>query len=566
MLLRNGKGVSLVQKLWSYKHIAPQIRRYSKDDKEANSGWEMPIGLNTGITIYNCVANGTVPLVLPNKQLVTWYTCGPTVYDSAHIGHASCYIKMDILQRILRDQFNVNLVTAMNITDIDDKIIKKSIETDRPWTELVKQYEREFWTDMDLLNVRRPDIILRVTERIPDIIIFIQRLLEQKSAYIADDGSVYFDNKRTSGKLQNISSNELHPELLVNKKSSRDFVLWKAAKPDEPYWNVPWTSENGSTTNGRPGWHTECSAMASNLFGSTIDIHGGGLDLRFPHHENEENQSCTYHNTCQWVNYWLHVGQLHIDEENKMSKSLKNTISITTMLEKYSSQQFRMACLLSNYNCQMYYSDKTMQTACNIWNKITTFIQESTAFVQGSSVGRNGRQVDRIGILEKLDETRSLIETALKNDFDTQTSVYHLLNLISFVNKSLEYSNSKSIEQSSEHTNSDVMQLVQNYILKQLTTFGCTEQKASNPITGNQLIIDEVLINDILSFRESIRTEAIQCNDKKLFDICTKIREILGNSNVDVKDLPYVVGQTAKSSWTVRSCKRKTIDSNKKKD
>lgn len=223
----------------------------------SDTNWiQPPIALDTGIKVYNCVARTAVPLVFPNNQLVTWYTCGPTVYDSSHIGHASCYVKLDIIQRILRDHFNINLVTAMNITDVDDKIINKSNATKEPWQQLAKRYEAEFWNDMDSLGVCRPDIILRVTERIPEIIDFVRKLLDQESAYIGRDGSVYFANQRTTGKLQNIG--EVNAEVPATetdsiKKSPSDFALWKAAKPEEPSWDVPWTLGD-IKLEGRPGW------------------------------------------------------------------------------------------------------------------------------------------------------------------------------------------------------------------------------------------------------------------------------------------------------------------------
>lgn len=557
-MLRHGKAFTVFRQLCKFKKKTMQMKYFTRNAHETNSTWAQPIGLDTGIKTYNCVARTTVPLVFTNEHIATWYTCGPTVYDSAHIGHASCYVKLDIIQRILRDQFNVNLVTAMNITDIDDKIIKKSIETQEPWLQLAKRFEAEFWKDMDSLNVCRPDIILRVSERVPEIITFVQRLLDQKAAYVANDGSVYFDNKRTTGKLQNIGSQETYPVLLTIKKSARDFALWKASKPGEPSWDVSWTCNEGAPTHGRPGWHTECAAMASSTFGDTIDIHGGGMDLRFPHHENEENQSCTYHNCQQWVNYWLHVGQLHLDEENKMSKSLKNTISIAVLLEKYTSNQFRMACLLSNYGNKMYYSDDSMAIACNVWNRITTFIQESTGFVQNSSITNNNRYVDRLGILRKLDETKHLVDGALKDDFSTSKGVEYLLHLISYVNKSLTNSSTDSNNTRIEITNADVLQLTQNYIVKQLEIFGCEIRSRSNSTAANQLVVQEELINDIVSFRDSLRNQAFLNKDKNLFEICSKIREIFGNNNVEIKDEALKTGQIVKSRWTVKSCKKNT--------
>lgn len=227
--------------------------------------WIKPEGYDSGIKIYNCITKKPEPLILKNKKLVTWYSCGPTVYDSAHVGHATCYVKTDIVQRILKNYFHYGLVTVMNITDVDDKIIKRSRELKKTPAELSNSYEQEFWTELAQLNITKPNIVLRVTENIDLVKSFIANLLQNGFAYKTDDGSVYFDifNKSVSyGKLQQI--NDLIEVKDKIKKTSADFVLWKAAKPGEPFWNSDWGP-------GRPGWHIECSALAGTVFGKTLN-------------------------------------------------------------------------------------------------------------------------------------------------------------------------------------------------------------------------------------------------------------------------------------------------------
>lgn len=229
--------------------------------------------IDAGIKIFSCVKKKKIPLVLrSNSVYSSFYTCGPTTYDSAHIGHASTYVRLDIIQRILKNYFNINLVSAMNITNIDDKIIKRSQELQKDWKILAADYEQEFWEDLKSLNVQLPDIRIRVTDKLPEIIKFVEKILETGKAYKAEDGSVYFrtDSYKNYGKLQNVV---LESKEHGVKENVSDFALWKAAKAGEPFWEA-------SFGKGRPGWHIECSAMASLLFGKQIDFHAGGVDLR----------------------------------------------------------------------------------------------------------------------------------------------------------------------------------------------------------------------------------------------------------------------------------------------
>lgn len=527
----------------------------------ASSEWKKPNlndGFDTGITVYNCVHRGNVPFIVRNENSVTWYTCGPTVYDDAHIGHAVCYMKCDIIQRILRNYFHLNLVTAMNITDIDDKIIARSSILNLTFDELAKKYENEFWQDIDTLGIQRADIIVRVTECMPQIIAFIEKLLAENAAYVASDGSVYFANPRTNGKLQNLESTSIEtpsmdqPKSCTNslsvRKSMHDFALWKAAKSGEPHWNVPWKYENDSnvSTNGRPGWHTECAAMATKLFGNTIDVHAGGIDLKFPHHENEESQCCSYHNHKQWVNYWLHIGHLVTSDNVKMSKSLKNFVTIKEFLKHYSRDHLRMACLLSTYHRHIEFSDEIMLYAGDILKRFSSFFDDTERFLQNNTLQH--QILNRDEILSVIESIKANIDSSLKNDFDTKSCIASLMELIIIINKSINPKNLKcrnSSQTLAEGNGLDVIKSGQNIVREFLTMVGCqdiianaferTELRKLAANDANQFIAVN-LINEILKYRSNLLCDAKSNKDKKLFEICDRLRTIYRENGLIVKD------------------------------
>ncbi|KAG6440769.1 hypothetical protein O3G_MSEX001424 [Manduca sexta] len=476
--------------------------------------WLMPYGNPTGIYVYNCVANQRVPVILSDPHIATWYSCGPTVYDSAHIGHASCYVKLDIIQRILKSFFNVNLVTAMGITDIDDKIIKRGLETNTHFTNIAKQYESEFWLDMNSLNIEKPLIITRVSEQIDCIASFVKKLIDSELAYVSKTGSVYFDTSKfpSYGKLSRMQD-EGEPSD-EEKKNKMDFAVWKGHKPGEPYWDVPWGS-------GRPGWHIECSAMVSKVFGSQLDFHAGGIDLRFPHHENEEAQSCAYHNSRQWANYWIHVGHLQVKGDTKMSKSLKNTISIPELLKTYSADTFRMACLTSNYRYSMEYTDAAMENAEEVLNKFKFFLKDAIVYINNNTATHPCQYKD--SILKELQKVQDGNIEALKTDFDTATCINNMLNLISSTNK--------IIKNDSSGYYPVTVTLIVEYITGVLTKFGLKLQDGSQ-----ENIFSDMLIDTLVEFRHTVRLNALSKKDKELLNACDIVRDKMKSIKVQIND------------------------------
>ena len=328
------------------------------------------------ITLYNTLTRQKEEFVPLNPENVRMYVCGMTVYDYCHLGHARVLVVFDIIARWLR-QHGYPLTYVRNITDIDDKIIARANENGETIGELTARFIAAMNEDSDALGVLRPDIEPKATEHIGQMIAMIEDLVANGKAYPAPNGDVYYAVREFAeyGQLSGKSLDDLRAgervDVDANKRDPLDFVLWKAAKPGEPSWESPWG-------NGRPGWHIECSAMGGELFGQTFDIHGGGADLQFPHHENEIAQSCGAHGgLCghdaphaagkrinSHVKYWLHNGFIRVDNE-KMSKSLGNFFTIRDVLKKYAPEVVRFFILRAHYRSPLNYSDAHLDDAKN---------------------------------------------------------------------------------------------------------------------------------------------------------------------------------------------------------
>lgn len=330
------------------------------------------------LQIYNTLTRKKEVFTPINPGKVGLYVCGCTVYDLCHIGHARTYISFDNISRYLRfSGFDVNYVR--NITDVEDKIINRANENNETPDELTERTICYMHEDFDALNMARPNLEPRVTTHMAEIIAMIATLVAKKHAYVAGEnaetgkGDVLFDVSSYAdyGKLSGQDLDQLQAgsrvEVDDTKNSPLDFVLWKSAKPGEPSWSSPWGE-------GRPGWHIECSAMNAKELGNHFDIHGGGSDLQFPHHENEVAQSCCALDT-PYVNYWMHTGMVQIDQE-KMSKSLGNFFTIRDVLAQYDAETVRFFLTTGHYRSQLNYSTDNLTQARSSLERIYTALRD----------------------------------------------------------------------------------------------------------------------------------------------------------------------------------------------
>lgn len=311
------------------------------------------------LKIYNTLTRQKEEFKPIHPGKVGMYVCGVTIYDLCHIGHGRTFVAFDVVVRYLR-YLGYDVTFVRNITDVDDKIIKRAAENAESCETLTERLIADMHADFDALNLQRPDIEPRATQHIGEIIALVQRLLDQGHAYVADSGDVLFsiDSFPEYGRLSGQDLEQLQAGARVSVEESKrnplDFVLWKMSKPGEPMWDSPWGA-------GRPGWHIECSAMNSKHLGHHFDIHGGGSDLQFPHHENEIAQSCCAHHT-PYVNTWMHSGMVMVDEE-KMSKSLGNFFTIRDVLKVYDAETVRYFLMSGHYRSPLNYSDVNLQQA-----------------------------------------------------------------------------------------------------------------------------------------------------------------------------------------------------------
>ena len=388
---------------------------------------------NPMTTIYNTLTRQKEPFTPIDPKNVRMYVCGMTVYDYCHLGHARVMVVFDMIARWLR-KCGYPLTYVRNITDIDDKIIARAAENGETIGELTARFIQAMHEDADALGVLRPDIEPKATENIPQMIAMIETLIQNGKAYPAANGDVYYAVREFAayGQLSGKSLDDLRAGERVEvdgfKRDPLDFVLWKAAKAGEPAWESPWGK-------GRPGWHIECSAMSENLFGDTFDIHGGGADLQFPHHENEIAQSVgatghtcghdhaqTHHgqSIASHVKYWLHNGFIRVDGE-KMSKSLGNFFTIREVLKQYDPEVVRFFILRAHYRSPLNYSDAHLDDAKGALTRLYTTLKNTPAAAFELSENAN-------------DYTRRFY-AAMNDDFGTVEAVAVLFELAGEVNK-----------------------------------------------------------------------------------------------------------------------------------
>jgi len=364
-----------------------------------------------------------------NPQNVSLYACGPTVYDSPHVGNARSLIVFDVLFRVLKILYNSNVTYVRNITDVDDKIIEASKKNKKKIYEITNEITKIFHENCESLNCLKPSVEPKATDHIKEMIEMTSSLISKGFAY-ENKGHVYFaiDKFKDYGKLSNKNLDDLKTGARVEisdlKKNPMDFVLWKPSNKEDPGWESPWG-------RGRPGWHLECSVMSEKYLGKRFDIHGGGLDLIFPHHENEIAQSCCNNNTKNFANYWVHNGFLTFNKE-KMSKSLGNIISITKAVKKYSGQVVRLALLSSHYTQPLDWNDQLLinqESVLKKWYNLYT------------NENNNNYEVDQIllddlntpGYIAKIHE---LYNAANKGDESKRIKFNNACKLIGLFNQS----------------------------------------------------------------------------------------------------------------------------------
>lgn len=652
--------------------------------KRVQPPWSAPTGTEVPqLRVYNSLTRSKELFVPQNGNKVTWYSCGPTVYDASHMGHARSYISFDILRRILKDYFKYDVLYCMNITDIDDKIIKRArqnylleqyrgkqptpaqilqdvlsartpfqsslasttdpdkkqmlerldaavtaalqpleaaVSKNSPTTELQplaqsllesskdllsdwldkqfgslvtensifstlpKYWEGEYHRDMDALNVLPPDVLTRVSEYVPEIVEFVEKIVRNGYGYDSN-GSVYFDTAKFDSSPQH-SYAKLVPEAvgdqkalqegegdlsisadrLSEKKSQNDFALWKASKPGEPSWDSPWGK-------GRPGWHIECSAMAGTVLGESMDIHGGGFDLRFPHHDNELAQSEAYFDNDYWVRYFLHTGHLTI-AGCKMSKSLKNFITIKDALAKNTARQLRLAFLMHSWKDTLDYSSNTMESAVQYEKFMNEFFLNVKDVLRAPTdiTGRFEKwEEPEVELNNSFYERKRLVHEALCDNMDTRTTLEEMRVLVSHSNSYIANRKSQKLR-----PNRMLLEGIATYLTYMLKVFGAIEgsEPIGFPVGGQGQSADlESTVMPYLSvlsdFREGVRKIAREQKVTELLQLCDVVRDDtlpeLGVRLEDHEGLPTVVKLVDRETLLKERDEKKKLEEEKKR-
>ena len=463
------------------------------------------------LKVYNVLTRKKEEFIPQDEKKVKMYACGITVSDNAHIGHAYQAVVFDVIRRYLRYK-GYDVTYVRNYTDVDDKIIINAREAGINPIIYAEKYIKKTDVELDMLNIERPTIQARATESIDAMIEFVQGLIDKDYAYVADDGSVYFrvskfpDYGKFSNRLIDEALVGVRKEIEPGKEDDRDFALWKSAGDDEIFWETPWGK-------GRPGWHIECSTMSRKFLGDTLDIHGGGRDLLFPHHENEIAQSEAYTGK-KFSNYWIHNGLVKVNGQ-KMSKSLGNGILIEDLLKEYNSDVIKVTLLQNQYRSDINIIDGIFE---QYENKIYT-MNKLFKYIDNISEG--------LVVSKKSDEYKKIkdeFESAMDNDFNTAVAISNLFNYLSDINKLIK--------------DKDVEKLVniKSAIIDMYNVLGLFEQDYDfviNEIKNKYLSknnITEDFINDLVNKR-------IEYKKNKDYASADSVRSLLLEKGITIKDV-----------------------------
>jgi cysteinyl-tRNA synthetase len=447
---------------------------------------------------------------------VRMYVCGPTVYDSCHIGHARSVIVFDVIARYLRTK-GYDVTYVRNFTDVDDKIIDKANRLALDPQDVAEKYIKEFYEDMDALNVERANIEPKATAHIRQIVSFIEQLMEKDFAYQID-GDVYYPVEKFKGygKLSGRKLEEMEAGARVDidkrKRNPFDFVLWKSSKPGEQAWKSPWGM-------GRPGWHIECSAMSCAYLGERFDIHGGGKDLTFPHHENEIAQSEAVFKK-PFVKYWIHNGFVNINQE-KMSKSLGNFLMIKDAVKTYHPETIRLFLLSNHYRSPIDFTDKAMDEASSGLDKIYSLLERIADMVDPTMTGD----------VKTGDCWKQFCE-AMDDDFNSARGIGTLFDTVRRINRSLDQHHGKlpaQLQAMIQTAKIDILKIGQTLGILMESPNTYFDKKRSK--TLKERSIDPLVIENLIQERNAARRE-------KNWEKADKIRARLQDMDVTVEDRP----------------------------
>lgn len=475
--------------------------------------------------IYNTLTGQKEKFIPINESKVSIYACGPTVYNYIHIGNARPMCVFDVLRRYLEHTgYKVNFV--QNFTDIDDKIIKKALEERESYKAISEKYIKEYKIDAKGLNIKEATLNPRATENIGKILDMISDLIKKGFAYVLESGDVYFRMKsfKEYGKLSHQSTDELRSGARVSvdalKEDPLDFALWKSAKEGEPFWESPWGK-------GRPGWHIECSAMAMGYLGKTIDIHCGGQDLIFPHHENEIAQSecCS---GVKFANYWMHNGYINVDSK-KMSKSLGNFFTVRDVAREYGYESIRYLMISSHYRSPISYSKDVMEQCKASLKRLYNF-RESVEFLlkslEDEEKGKKSEETENLkGNYEfSVEKFKIKFYNAMDDDLNTADALAAIFEMAKYVNTIISRG-----EKIPSQALKDVLNLFEDFtgilgILKDRSGI-----KSIN--SGNENDAENAQIEELIKMREVARKN----KDWKDAD---RIRDLLKSKNVILEDTP----------------------------